>query len=365
MFSEKDKRRVVEEIEQIRAEVTHVAQQPPPNEATTCSWVIEPLLLAVGYRRTDWIKESSDLGNNRYKPDYTVLPWTEHRWLLEAKAWSHPLAEHDANQLTSYANVNHIRWAVLTNGKEWQLYDASIFGTVLERLMAQAAFDQPEALAELLLALSLRSVKEGSIERFARRSRMDREMRAQFADENSPMVQAITASLKERTKINYSPQEVVEYLLAIAKGDTTSPPLPPPPSIEETLAQLYTHSHDLLFSTPCALVFPDGTEIKEKHWRRILFRAIEKWGQRHTIPVPLLMEGSKSYYLTNHEPVHPNGRPFERAYEMKLAQQTFYVNTFLEASRVVRELHHLATHFGEDPSKFVARYYPGQRKAKA
>lgn len=33
--------------------------------------------------------------------------------------------------------------------------------------------------------------------------------------------------------------------------------------------------------------------------------------------------------------------------------------------RVVRELHHLATHFGEDPNKFVVRYYPGQRKAKA
>jgi len=187
---------------------------------------------------------------------------------------------------------------VLTNGKEWQLYDASIFGTVPERLMAQAAFDQPGTLAELLLALSLRSVKEGSIERFARRSRMDREMRAQFADENSPIVQAITASLKERTKINYSPQEVVEYLLALAKGDTTPPPLPCPPSIEETLAQLYTHSHDLPFSTPCALVFPDGTEIKKKHWRRILFRALEKWGQRHTISVPLPMEGSKSHYLT-------------------------------------------------------------------
>ncbi len=101
MFGEEDKRRVVEEIEQIRAEVTRVAPQSPPNEATTCSWVIEPLLLAVGYRRTDWIKESSDLGNNRYKPDYTVLPWREHRWLLEAKAWNHPLTEHDANQLTS------------------------------------------------------------------------------------------------------------------------------------------------------------------------------------------------------------------------------------------------------------------------
>lgn len=357
MFRDENKQSIMQEVKQVKADI---AERTPPNEATTCSWVIEPLLVAAGYRRTDWVKESPDSTGN--KPDYTVLPWTEHRWLLEAKAWSHRLSEQDANQLTSYANTHNIRWAVLTNGKEWQLYDASIFGTVAERLQAQADIEQPDALADLLLALSPRSVQQGVIQQFARRSRMDREIRAQFADENSPIVQVIVEKLKEMTKIHYCPQEVVEYLQTLTNGGITPPPPPPPPIVEENLAQLYTHSRDLPFSTPYALVFPDGTEIKEERWRRILFRALEKWGQKQTVPVPFMLEGSKSYYLTNHEPVHPNGKPFEGSYEMRLPQQTFYVNTFLDAGRVVRELHHLATHFGEDPTKFVVRYYPAKRQ---
>lgn len=88
MFRNEDRQRVMREIGQIKADI---AERTPPNEATTCSWVIEPLLLAAGYRRTEWVKESTDATGN--KPDYTVLPWTEHRRLLEAKAWSHTLSE--------------------------------------------------------------------------------------------------------------------------------------------------------------------------------------------------------------------------------------------------------------------------------
>ncbi|MCS6831220.1 MAG: type I restriction enzyme HsdR N-terminal domain-containing protein, partial [bacterium] len=120
MSDDADMERVRKEIEQIKREL---GEQTPPNEATTCSWVVEPLLLVAGYRRMDWIQEVAGLQGNKYRPDYTVLAETPHCWLLEAKTWNHPLLEQDANQLTSYANVHNIRWAVLTNGKEWQLYD--------------------------------------------------------------------------------------------------------------------------------------------------------------------------------------------------------------------------------------------------
>jgi len=355
MFRDEDRRRVMQEIKQVKADVG----DQKPNEATTCSWVIEPLLLAAGYRRTEWVKESTDSTGN--KPDYTVLPWTEHRWLLEAKAWSHTLSEQDANQLTSYANTNNIRWAVLTNGKAWQLYDASIFGTVSERLMAQSTVDEPDALADLLLALSPESIRQGITLRFARRSRMDREIKAQFADVDSPIVLAIVEKLKERTKIEYSPQEVVEYLHSLIIGGIIPSPPPPPPVVEESLAQLYTHARDLTFSKPCTLIFPDGTVIEEKIWKRILARALEKWAERYTIPVPFFLESSRKYYLTNHEPVHSHGKAFESTYEVRLPQQTFYVNTFADADRVVRELYRLVNHFGEDPATYVVRYRPAGR----
>lgn len=57
---------------------------PPPNEATTCHRVIDPVLHAIGYAPQDILVQGSE--TQSHKPDYTILPGTDDEWYLEAKA---------------------------------------------------------------------------------------------------------------------------------------------------------------------------------------------------------------------------------------------------------------------------------------
>src|SRR5690242_10739344 len=97
------------------------SDSPPPNESTTCEWVIYPLLQAVGYAKREIISRFVD--NNGQFPDYTILPDTSYTWFLEAKAWNVSLEDRHSQQSLNYANQNGKRWVVLTNGREWRLYD--------------------------------------------------------------------------------------------------------------------------------------------------------------------------------------------------------------------------------------------------
>lgn len=362
MFRDENKQGIMQEVKEIKADI---AERTPPNEATTCSWVIEPLLLAAGYRRTDWVKESPDSTGN--KPDYTVLPLTEHRWLLEAKAWSHRLSEQDANQLTSYANTHNIRWAVLTNGKEWQLYDASIFGTVAERLQAQAGIEQPDALADLLLALSPRSVQQGVIQQFARRSRMDREIRAQFADENSPIVQAIVERLKAATKIDYAPEEVVEYLLRFtsAPAITSRSPGIAQPSDEDlkrlNLSELYSDRNKMSHTKPVEVGLPSGISRKVDSWAEALVEVIKYLLENHEIDIPRPLRTEKrasNRYLLNYEPKHPDNTEFQRygRKQIEISGRNIFLNTNLSTPDTIRELYLLVDDVREAPAQYFIAY---------
>ena len=91
---------------------------PPPNEAATCEWVIIPLLYASGYGKKDVLPQSFDSGGKF--PDYTLLP-NDSKYLLylEAKAWKVDLEDTHANQAINYANENGKRWVLLSNGRTW------------------------------------------------------------------------------------------------------------------------------------------------------------------------------------------------------------------------------------------------------
>jgi len=315
----------------------------PPNERTTCIWVIEPLLEAAGYSRFDWIAEGTDATGN--KPDYRVLHNSPHQWLMEAKAWNHTLSDVDANQLTSYANTNHIRWAVLTNGQESRLYDASIFGTVQERLMAQAGLDNPEALANLLCALHKDAVQSGETERVARRLRMDREMKAQLCDENSPMVNAIAQQLRQCTKVEYTVQEVVQFFhKLIGCGNGPDPQVYP-------LDELARNARELAMGKkPTRVQFPDGREERVSTWKALTIAVLQWFGDRLPPPPQPRIKGARRY-LYHEKPEHER-TPMLAPYEMSVAGRRLNVEMHVSSAETLAALVHLCECVGESPSGF-------------
>jgi len=322
-------------------------QRTPPNERTTCIWVIEPLLEAAGYTRFDWIAEGTDATGN--KPDYRVLPYSPHQWLVEAKAWNHALSDADANQLTSYANTNHIRWAVLTNGQEWRLYDASIFGTVQERLMAQAGLDEPEALANLLCALRKDAVQSGETKRVARRLRMEREMKAQLCDENSRIVDTIAQQLKQCTKVDYTVQEVAEFFRELIKPGSVTPP-PPVPDLW-SLDHLARNARELAMGKKPALVqFPDGREERVSTWKELTIAVLQWFGDRLPPPPQPRTKGARRY-LYHEKPEHER-TGMETPHEVTISGRRLYVEMFYSVDTKLSALVYLCECVGESPSGF-------------
>ena len=140
------------------SEAIATAKPPPPNESTTCEWIIYPLLLAAGYSRRDLVSRTAD--NNGQFPDYCIMPDSPHCWYLEAKAWSVALEDKHALQSLNYANQNGMRWVVLSNGREWRLYDNRIEGTATEKVAASANLDDLRGVEAFLEAVSRRGASQ-------------------------------------------------------------------------------------------------------------------------------------------------------------------------------------------------------------
>lgn len=152
------------------AEALANANPPPPNESTTCEWIIVPLLHAAGYSRTDLVSRWAD--NNGQFPDYTILADTPNTWFLEAKAWKSPLEHHHALQSLNYANQNGKRWVVLTNGRIWRLYDNYVQADAAQKLVSEVDLRNGPGAERFLTALGKASVLHDGVLQFATEMRL-------------------------------------------------------------------------------------------------------------------------------------------------------------------------------------------------
>jgi len=213
----------------------------PPNEASTCAWVIEPLLRAAGYKTWEIISQGLD-GNNSF-PDYTILHNSaEHTWYLEAKAWTVALADQHANQALNYSHQNGKRWVILTNGQQWRLYDDWVVGVAKVKLVAEVKLTDTTAMNELLSALSKESVTTRGVEAYVNRLKLEREhakrqcllretLDQQLMNEGSPAVLALLGIIRKVMGLEgVTAAEIVAYF-----NRAPSPSVPDRPSVQLTL----------------------------------------------------------------------------------------------------------------------------------
>jgi hypothetical protein len=91
------------------------------------------ILWACGYER--WEIVSRVIDNLNKFPDYTVLENTNFTWYLEVKDWNEALRDGDVGQALNYVNQNGKRFAALTNGQIWRLYDDNVKQSLPEEKM--------------------------------------------------------------------------------------------------------------------------------------------------------------------------------------------------------------------------------------
>lgn len=262
------------------------ASQPAPsNEQETCFRIIDPLLRAMGYGPQEIKIQEKDHANQ--KPDYTILgDAPEFTWFLEAKAWSINLDDNHAIQAVNYANTQGKRWVVLSNGREWRLYDNHLIGTVDTKHACSAKLEL-ESFPSLLKALSKASMQQGKLEDFVRNGRLYIQLSSQISCEDSDVIKAIVKALKNAPGLsNVRPADIVGFF-----SDYSAPPpsrlVPPPSGLPQARTATapanvinsgggsHQHklgslaSHVITKAKPCGLVLPSGTQIPVHFWKDV------------------------------------------------------------------------------------------------
>src|SRR3989454_1741553 len=132
-----------------------IAQDPAMKEANVKLRIVQPLLEALG-----WDPGAGDLemeypvhfGSRPFAVDYALLVSGEAAVYLEAKSFGSSLSEDDIQQAISYGKNDSVRWCVLTNGRELQIFDSSEPKQSPERLVTSVPLkDLPNRLAEIQL----------------------------------------------------------------------------------------------------------------------------------------------------------------------------------------------------------------------
>ena len=338
--------------------------QPPGNEQDTRFRVIDPILLELGYTRYEI--NSNNWDGNGGIPDYTILPGDNAGWYLEAKAWNVPLEEKHARQATTYAYQNGKRWVVLTNGREWRLYDSHIPGQSADRVTLSWTLCPemiPDASPILFQAICKETVCEGCTERFVYQNRLHAVLIKEMAHPTSELINVIWKSLRKRVELcGISKEMVVNAYCDNNKFDT--PAISPIPSTDgiPLLPERVTNAiplPSLLDPTicqitgnkPAVLIYPDGTSLNLKTWADLSVSLLDWLGKEVSLPsLPFSDRKGKSYFL-NTEPVHQNSS-MKNSRQFQYFQATIYMDSNRSSINLVESITSVCSAINYPPDNF-------------
>lgn len=331
--------------EQVLKEIQQIAREAAPrSEADTCDKIILRLLREIGgYNYLDYVAQET---SNAGIPDYTVLHGSSAKWFLEAKRYGLDLNHELAIQVLNYANAQGVRWVVLSNGRQWWLYDQSIFGTVADKFVIGAElFDTPQML-KFLKAIGKQSMLSGEIEQYVKRLRLDNELRSRLTDPSSDMVQAIVERLRERIR-GLTGEDVAKWIHDLLYP---SPSPPPPPPSAYTLTELAQRVGELVTGyKPQMLYLPDRTE-EVSSWSQVLLTTIRWLDPKNRLPDPPCARSENSKrYLYHRERKHSQAE-MRRPLPIDTSFGRLYVEANVSSREVLLGLIHLCERAGQDPS---------------
>jgi len=268
---------LAEHVTQIREEM----QDPlkvPPTEGSTCDRVIFRLLLHAGYSYHEILAQGADAANDC--PDYTILPQSPGQtWYLEAKAWHVELKDSHVFQAVKYPNTKGHRWVVLSNGRDWRLYDQHMVGEQPpNRLVASARLACGEELVEFLTALGKDSVVSNGVEKFALQARVTHYLDEQLRSADSEVTKAVVAVVRKKLQ-GVKSSDVAAYFSGRFSQNRDGAPIPvrqnPTPAVTDGAVKFEkgdsSSPPDLSFTTRLSGHF--GT-ADVSNWNELLHAAI-------------------------------------------------------------------------------------------
>ena len=206
------------------------------NEANTRAFVIDPIIGALGYAGPDQIELEVAVGRSGQSLDYVI---TAHgiRIAVEAKSLQTTLADREASQLVGYIAQEGIRWAILTNGLDWHIFDNRVDGdwkqkrvATLDLEAAHRAGGLEDALHPLaLLAREALATGDAELSAWSRDARARACLRDLLSDPSSPLIRAAVDAIGMRG-VSLEPAAVAA-MLRVRAAAPVAPAPPPRPAV--------------------------------------------------------------------------------------------------------------------------------------
>ena len=243
---------LVSVIETLKQRIREHGSRLRENETRTRMALIDPLLQTLGWDTAD---------PRMVIPEYKVVKeWADYALLgrdgkpvaiVEAKKLGEPLSEKHLTQMVSYCTADGIKYAGLTNGDQWELYE--VFKPIpLEekRILKVSIADRPSHESALQLLLLWRpNLASG-----------------QPVPASEPILPAVHT---ERTPSPDAPREPLE-----------SQQIPIVPSSSGWVA-LSSYDPQPGTASPSAIRFSDGSTSLIKNWKNLLAVTIRWLYERH------------------------------------------------------------------------------------
>ncbi len=314
----------------------------PANEAQTESLVIDPILRSLGYAPTDYVKQGFSSTASNF-PDYTLLPNSSHKWILEVKKYGHVFTQKDEAQATSYGFHEATEWAVLTNGQKWYIYNIPLRSPERRVLKIDNLFTERNAL-QLLACLSHQGMLQDELTEAWNLKRVTTFVESEMITANSLLRTSLCQLVKQKINLDVTDAVIGEVITTIIDSksaqiltttiQSSNSPLPPTASGNPTTTLLYTFGDILanpLLGTkqrPKSVDFGDGNPISVNSWADAAKVVIEKLGSKYSMPTLPFTGGSNGrIYFLNLAATHKDGGKMRSYRAAQIGSSTVYIDT--------------------------------------
>ncbi|MBC7287240.1 MAG: type I restriction enzyme HsdR N-terminal domain-containing protein [Armatimonadetes bacterium] len=312
-----------------------------PSEDETLARIIDRVLAVVG-----WPEERRKIRYRTQGGGYADMALlSESRQPLvfvEAKELGAPLRDGDVRQALSYAQAQGAKWAVLSNGYEWHIYDAVRQAEDPDRLIAKTDLRQldqtPEEVCRTLWLLSPESITGGLLDAEAQAGRAYQALLAFLKDEKKVARTLEARKHGFRGGLRLALKFALDHLPKQLAGAAPS---------EHAGALARSSALDRLPQARRGyrIQFPHGSVKTVQHATEVLVEVagyLVAAGKltRQSCPVSVT---TGQRYLVHTEPVHPHGRRFFLPKELS---NGLFIETHYSASNAVEYSYRLWEHFG-------------------
>lgn len=287
--------------EQLREILDKAERLGDLTEEETRARVIDPILKALG-----WPDERRRMGYPTHGGGFADLALLSSGGrplvFVEAKELAARLDDKHVRQALGYAQAQGARWAVLTNGYEWRVYDAHHPGPDPDRLVLQTDLrqvrDDGTGLAPALHPLSPEGIESGELEAAAEAGRAYEAVRKFLSDE-----QRVARTLQaKREGFHRGLARALDFvckLLPERMECLPGEPVKPQPALQGKGRSLPVRGR-------YRITLPDGSQVAVEKAKDILVTVAEYFVRTGKLTAALcpiaVAQGQR--YLINTEPRH-------------------------------------------------------------